>query len=229
MDRLTRVFPKKFSYTFAAAVLMLADAAALIASLGLSAMLRYERYSAIVVYQTYIRPHMLSSLVALGVYICIFSVYRLYAYAWRFAGLDTLKRLVLANILGLCALIVIQTVIDGSTFSLAVLTLILITSTVMIGTIRILLRLLSVGQKYGSRVMDLLKSDKVVKRVIVLGTESHSVRVLGAIREDMSARYKVVGFLDDNPDVKGLYIGTSRSWDPPIACKVCWMNTWSMK
>jgi FlaA1/EpsC-like NDP-sugar epimerase len=52
------------------------------------------------------------------------------------------------------------------------------------------------------------------KRVVILGGGSEGARLLNALREDIHIPYRIIGFLDDLPHRKGLYIRGVRVLGP---------------
>lgn len=186
---------------------MLVDMASLLLSIAIAAILRFDYLPVAKIYHNYLRMHIISSIVGIGLYVFIFYYYRMYQYAWRFAGIHMFRRLIYANTIGIFGLFVTQMVIDGCRFPISVFAILWFVSSVIIGSSRAILRLISLGRKYGQRAIEILKDDKRSKRVVILGTESHSVRVLSTMRDDTYYHYNVIGFLDDRPEAKGLYIG----------------------
>jgi len=53
-----------------------------------------------------------------------------------------------------------------------------------------------------------------LKRVVILGADADGVRVLRAINEEPQFRYKVIGFLDDDPGKRGIYINNIKVLGP---------------
>src|SRR5690242_19361128 len=121
MNLSLRTVPKSWSIRYASAILVIGDILALAGSMVLSAVIRYDTHPVTDTYHKYLQPHILSSLVAVAVFILFFNLFRLYKCAWRFAGLDMLRRFLYANTVGFVGLIVLQTAIDGSTFPRSVI------------------------------------------------------------------------------------------------------------
>ncbi len=193
---------------------MCGDALALLGALVLAAAMRFDGLNLARGYSSEIRSHMLSALATLVLYIGIFAIFRLYRYAWRFAGLQTLQGVIFANSAGVAVLFGMQMAIDHRSFPPNTLVLFWMLSIAFVGGVRIILRLASIGQLYGGRAVRILQQDLCPKRVVILDGGSNGARVLSAIREDPDLRYEVIGFLDDRPSKQGIYIRDARVLGP---------------
>ena len=169
-------------------------------------MLRFDGVPLAHVFRTHLAPHILSLPFALLAYIGVFQAFRLYKYAWRFAGLETLRGVIFGNIFGLCILVAIEYAWMGFTLPRSVLIIFLMTSIASVGCVRVLLRLISLGNSYAGRALNVLRRDLQPKRIVILGSGSNGARLLNALREEMQLPYKVIGFLDDWASRYGIYI-----------------------
>lgn len=206
MDQLAIRMPSLLRGRIAVFLIMCGDIIALLAALVLSLMLRFDGISLPEIYQAHLAPHILSLPFAFIAYIGIFRAFRLYRYAWRFAGLETLKGVILGNTIGLFILAAIELAWTGSTLPRSVLIIFLMTSIASVGGVRVLLRLISLGNSYAGRALNVLRRDLQPKRIVILGSGSNGASLLDALREEMPVPYKVIGFLDDWASCYGIYI-----------------------
>ena len=210
MDLLAAKMPRPFRSRFAVILLMVSDAAALCAALLLSFALRFDGNPVASVYAAFVKQHVVFLPFVLVGYIGIFCVFRLYRYSWRFAGLETLKGVVLANTVGVALLVGVQLATRGGTFPRSVLIIYWLTSVALVGGLRVLLRLASLGATYGGHALRLIREDLAPKRVVILGGGGEGARLLDALREEDGPAYHVLGFLDDKPERSGVYIRDVR-------------------
>ncbi len=207
MDQLSSRLYSRSRVPSAIMLLMIGDILAVMGALILSLWLRYDHQPLHSVLKLYVLPHSLSLAISLALYIAIFAMFRLYRYAWRFASLDVLRGIICAGTISLMAMVLTQDLIDnGFTYATPVLIVFWMTSILLVGGTRVLLRIANIGHSYGRRAVGILKRDLAPRRVVILGGGSHGARVLNALREDRDAVYDVVGFLDDQPRKCGVYI-----------------------
>ena len=214
MDHLAKKISGGKNFKVGVVILMTADIIALLASLIISFLLRFDTYSTEQIYDQYIIPHMHSLPIILIVYLSIYYICRLYRYAWRFASLEMLWGIIFANTLGIGAMVAIQSVMDGGIFPRTILVIYWMTSIVLIGSGRILLRLLSMSQHGIIPGKSNLRRDLPPRKVVILGSGTQGARILRGIREDTSLRYDVIGFLDDRPESEGTIIGNAEVLGP---------------
>jgi len=214
MDRLSLRFPIKLFGTATALVLMAADACALLLALTLSLVIRFDDLTFTRLLQDYITPHVLSVTIAIIFYIVLFRLFRLYRHAWRFASIEVLWATVIANTAGLVMLIVVQTVIDGHVFPRSVLAFYWMTGILLVGGIRIMLRIANLSRNYGFFALHLFRRDTNLRRVVILGTGPDSARILTLLQEEPQQNYGVIGFLDDAPEKQGIFIRGVRVIGP---------------
>ena len=195
-------------------LLMCGDILAVFAALVLSLALRFDGTPVRQILRLQIGPHAVSLAVALALYVGVFAAFRLYRYAWRFASLDVARGVIFASTVGLVVMVVVQTLLDGYTFTRSVLIIFWMVSILFVGGMRILLRLASLSRSYGSRAVHVLQRDLRPKRVVILGGGSNGARLLSALREELDVSYDVVGFLDDQPQRQGIYIRDVRVLGP---------------
>lgn len=214
MDHLVRKISGGKNFKLGVVILMAADIIALLASLIISFLLRFDNHSTEQIYSQYISPHIYSLPIVIIFYLAIYYICRLYRYAWRFASLEMLWGIVFANTLGIGGMIAIQSVMDGGIFPRSILIIYWMTSIVFIGGGRILLRLLSMSQHGITPGKTNLYRDLPPRKVIILGSGTQGARILRGIREDTSLRYEVIGFLDDRPESVGTIIGNAEVLGP---------------
>lgn len=206
MDRLAFRFPTPVWGRIAVFLLMVGDILALVGALFLSLALRFDDAPIRDTYYQYLHCHVLSSLLSLFLYAIIFALFRLYRYAWRFAGLQTLRGVVYSNTIGLFSLILIQRLIDGASMPRSVLAIFWMLSIALVGGVRILLRMVSLGKRYGSQAITILQRDLRPKRAVILGAGSDGAHLLDALRDEATTSYHVIGFLDDRSSKQGIFV-----------------------
>ncbi len=196
----------EYKVSFPIMTLMGADILAFLGAILLSLRLHFDTMSFSDIFLLRLHPHLISLPFVLIAYLFSLNAFRLYRYAWRFASLEMLWGILCANSVGLVALIVIQTLLDGFTFRVPVLFTIWLLSLFLVGGMRILLRLANISRSHGFQGLNGLHKDVQPKRVVILGGGTDGVRLLASLREEMSEPYEVIGFLDDAPDQTGMYI-----------------------
>ena len=207
-------FIEKAKLRCAVFVLMFADIVALVSAILMSLLLRFDGLPMSKIYHLHLQAHQISLLVGVGLYLISFRMFRLYRYAWRFASIEMLWAIVYANTVGLCGLIIAQLFIDGHTFPRSVLIILWAISIVLIGSVRVILRMLSIAQQHGSCTIQAIRRDTPQKRAVILGAGSDGARTLRTVREGPALRYDVVGILDDDPNKQGTYIHNVRVIGP---------------
>ncbi|MBI2844001.1 MAG: polysaccharide biosynthesis protein [Armatimonadetes bacterium] len=196
-------------------VLALADVAALVSSLLISLLLRFDNLPFDFIYKRHLKDHVVSFPVCVALYIVIFFLFRLYRYAWRFASLEMLWGVICTNTVGLMGLIVIQSLVDGGTFPRSVLVIFWTVSIITVGGTRVMLRLASILRKeYSRRRLRGESSGAPARRVIILGGGSHGAGIMRTLSQDPDLHYQVIGFLDDDPLKSGAYIGSVQVLGP---------------
>lgn len=185
---------------------MFGDMVAVLGALVLSLQLRFDGIPFPQVYRDYIQDHLVSIPVMLAFYVATFAIFRLYRYAWRFASLEMLWGVIAASTVGLFGAIVVQHLLDEKVLPRSVLIIFWMVSILLVGGVRVVLRLASLSRRFGSRAVRILQEDLRPKRLVILGGGSNGARVLNALRDELRTRYSVIGFLDDNPNKQGIYI-----------------------
>lgn len=198
-------------FSWATLALVMADIFALLLALFLSFMLRFDFdfYKAFIDSDSLFHNHIKSLPFVLLVYIVIYSVTRLYRYAWRFASLDMLRDIVIANVLGLMSMVAIHVVFENKypyTYPRSVLFIFLLLSIVFVGGMRVLLRVLNIHRSHGKILFPGTPNVEKKKRVLIMGGGPDGARLLDSIQEDMRHPVKIIGFLDDDPHNSGVYI-----------------------
>ena len=207
MDRITTSYVPGTKLRWSVLALMGADVCALLGSIIVSLRLHYDKLMFLPLIQQFLAPHWLTLLLILAVYLGSLSVFRLYRYAWRFASLEMIWGIVCANTLGVFGMIVLQTLLNGSTFPRSVLFVVWLTSIFLVGGVRILLRFVNISRADESiPALSRLRADLRPIRAVILGGGADGVRLMSALREDLHISYDVIGFLDETPHKKGMYL-----------------------
>ena len=196
-------------------ILMVTDAIVLCAALLISFMLRFdgsELYKQFHQYRVEVTNY--SLWVTLALMIVTFNIFRLYRYAWRFASLDMLGSIVIANVICTAELLLVQTIFEHPIFPRSIYFIFAVISIAFIGAERIFLRLMNIWQAKNINLLTSMLSSSEQKRVVILGGGSEGARLLNALREDIHIPYRIIGFLDDLPHRKGLYIRGMRVLGP---------------
>lgn len=194
--------------------LVCADITALLLAIAVAFALRFEGQSAATIYADHVRPLRTCVPAAIAIYLAAFVYLRLYRREWRFAGLEVLWRIVLANTIGITAFAAYQYVL-GMGFPRSVMILMWVCGTVSTGGIRIALRAVCVARHRGAVSPAAAASRIQPRRVVILGAGALGARILQAAREDPSlAGYEIVGFLDDDPGKRGVYVGSELVLGP---------------
>lgn len=209
------LLPNDLRNRFSTLVLVAADAFALVASITATLLLRFEGLYKQAIYQKYLSDHIVSFSLTIGLYVGIFYAFRLYRYAWRFAGIETLWAVVCCNTIGLMGLIVLQTAIDGHSFPRSVLIMFWAASIIAVGTVRVALRLINVSyQRHKNLARRITPANGTPRRVIILGGGHHGVTIMKAFCDDTSITHELIGFLDDDPGKIGAFIGQVKVLGP---------------
>lgn len=214
MDRLATRLDADTKFPVAVVVIMVADAFALICAMALALVLHFDQQPVWQVFKHNWYPHLLSTPLVILMYLCILYAFRLYRYAWRFASLEMIWGVVSANSVGIAGMIVLQKLIDESTFSRSVFFIFWLLSIFFVGGVRIMLRLANLGRSHGLDALRNLRGDVRPRRVVILGGGADGARLLGALREDVLTPYDVIGFLDNTPNKHGIYIRGVRVLGP---------------
>ncbi|MGQ9454903.1 MAG: polysaccharide biosynthesis protein [Armatimonadota bacterium] len=195
-------------------ILTFFDLLSIAAAHVLALTLRYDSLPLSHVINLYLKPRTASLLLSLLAYITIFSALRLYQYAWRFASLDVARGVIIGCTLGVCTELVFHTIIDASFFRASIYVILWMTSILLVGGMRIALRLVSLSRTHGRRALKILGQDTKPKRAVILGGGASGVRVLSVLKEELGPTYHVIGFLDDTSQKQGVYIRDVRVLGP---------------
>lgn len=193
---------------------MCADVLALAGAVLVSLALRFDGIPFAQVFRVYVIPHALSLALAVPLYLASLYAFHLYRYAWRFASLEIVWQVMCATFVGLVGLISLQALLESQTLPRSVLIIFWLMSVTLVGGVRVLLRLANLGRSYGRRTLRLLRGDTRPKRVVILGGGADGARLLTALREDQHSSYDILGFLDDTPYRRGIYIRGARVIGP---------------
>lgn len=214
MDRLLPHVPRRARSSLAVLLLMIGDILAVSCALVMSLALRFEEYGLNQILRYYLLDNTLSLVLGLALYVGIFVAFRLYRCAWRFASLEMLWGVIYAVTCAQLGMIGLRHLVGAPSLSYSVIINFWVLSIVFVGGVRVLLRLASLGQNYGQWALSILRRDLRGRRAVILGAGSHGARLLHALQEELEEPYDVIGFLDDRPEKKGIYIRRTRVLGP---------------
>lgn len=147
----------------------------------------------------------------------VFYVMGLYSGMWRYTGVRDLINIVKAILLSsliVVAILLFQNRFNG--FSRGVLVLDTVFTFLFICGFRLLIRwLLNDGLRRVTR------NQHAYKKLLIIGAGSAAEKTLREIVANETLAYEVVGFLDDNPNKKGLRIHNIRVWGSVDEIKEC--------
>ncbi|MCX6344189.1 MAG: nucleoside-diphosphate sugar epimerase/dehydratase [Armatimonadetes bacterium] len=198
---------------FVLSIFVLADAAALLSSVIIAFLLRFDSLPLAEINQRYLQPHIISSLLAMAIYSYAFSLLRLYRCAWRFAGLEILWSVIMGNTIGVTGLFALQRFLDGSSFPISVIIILWAIGILLTGGLRVALRMLSAAKRHNRNTRYCARYQHP-RRVVILGGGANGARILKSIREDPELQYDIIGFLDDDPAKNGVYIRNVKVLGP---------------
>lgn len=154
----------------------------------------------------------LTSLAIIPVYILFFFLFNLYRRAWHYASLEIIFSVIVANILAFIWLKVCLLLFGISFVPRAFLAIFFLTSIILIGGFRVLLRLyINLRQQVATIAQEKLVQQK---RVLIIGGGAQGVRLLMVLNQEHSRQYQVVGFLDEQPGLHGLFVRNVRVLGP---------------
>ena len=194
--------------------LVTADMVAVLAANVLAVVLHFDTVSGTEVY-SHLSPYGLSLALSLGVYVVAFQRFRLYRYAWRFASLGTMRSVLFGCTAGLAGLVLLQFALGhGHVYRPSLVVMVWLLSVVLVGGLRVLLRLSTIARKRIWPSLSILRRDAPPRRALILGGGPDGARLLSVLSEEMEPTYEVVGFLDDDRDRQGTYIRSVRVLGP---------------
>ena len=133
----------------------------------------------------------------------LFSVFRLYSYTWRYAGIEALRSVVAACIVGTMTYAFYEFFVDHLgllKYNLFVFCILLI---LFIGGARVFARIISMRKNHVTMSMPKVP----MKNLIIIGANEEGARIIKSIGEDFSLRYyNIVGIVDYGKEQKGKYI-----------------------
>lgn len=206
MDRLATRLVKLSGLPLAMILLVLGDLLAIAGALCVSLSLESSSLSLFQLYRVFVVSRSASLILTILAYVSFLAIFRLYRCAWRFAGLETARGVAYAGTLGTVASVALQWAIHRSVLPARVMVDFWLMSMLLIGGVRVILRAISLGRRYGSRAVNVLRKDLRPRRVVILGAGTRGVHVLDYLRSGPSGPYDIVGFLDDDPNKRGIYI-----------------------
>jgi len=194
--------------------LVTADILAVLAANILAFVLHFDTVSGAQVY-SHLSPYRLSLALSLVVYVVAFQRFRLYRYAWRFASLGTMRSVLLGCTVGLWGLVALQFALGhGHVYRPSLVVMVWLLSVVLVGGLRVLLRLSTIARKRIWPSLSILRRDTPPRRALILGGGPDGARLLTVLSEEMVPTYEVVGFLDDHRERHGSYIRSVRVLGP---------------
>jgi len=144
---------------------------------------------------------------SVGAYIAFLAQFKLYASAWRYASIETLRAVLQATLLGTVSLMTIHWLIAGMTVPRSVVILIWTNSLLLLGGSRIGLRLLSERTQHRRRLVSHGKRRELPRRrLLIVGAGEVGATILRKINEHPELGYETVGFVDDDIAKHGTYI-----------------------
>ena len=183
------------------------DAALVVLSMVLALWIRHDSwsFSDAVTGVVSFRPGSTAAIAVM--YALLFTAFRLYRYDLRYSGLQTSRSVVVAILCGIPFVVGIQRLLDGSPFPRSVLGIFLVFSILLVGGLRVLLRL--IADQAANRAAGRDESTKPAKRTLIVGSSDQGAQLARAIREDSSLQhYSIMGLLDDAPNKTGIYYGS---------------------
>jgi len=151
--------------------------------------------------EPFYRHMLLQSLpLLLAVKFFVFRAFGLRDLAWRYLGFEDLVRIALANLAASVAATVALRLALGPAFprSIHILDLLLCLT-------------LMVALRGAARAtLEVPKSEKPVRRILIYGAGKAGVTVLSEIRANRQLGYQVAGFLDDDPQKRNLRLNGAR-------------------
>jgi len=159
----------------------------------------------------YFFDHLSTLLVFAAFYVLVLYIFRMYHHAWRFAGMEAVRSLLGASAVGLCGMVVMNSLIAVDMLPSTVMMMWWLMSTLAIGGLRVLIRI-------GFRIYyDKLKSSRMPSeklaptRAIIVGAAEYGAGILKSVANTHSLRnYEIIGVLDDRADKTGLFYGGVR-------------------
>jgi FlaA1/EpsC-like NDP-sugar epimerase len=132
----------------------------------------------------------------------------LYRGMWRYAGVKDLINIIKASITGSMLFVVYLAVFHHFTgFSRGVLLADVVLTVMLIGGIRLLIRLYyQRDEDFFHEILFWRKANTDTRKVLIIGTDYLAERLLREVRDLQKLNYKVIGFVDENPKNKGMKI-----------------------
>jgi FlaA1/EpsC-like NDP-sugar epimerase len=195
----------RFGWPARYAALITADVLAIVLAQVLAFALAHNTVRGEVLFDL-LRQHQVSLPLSMIGFIGLFFAFRLYRCAWRFASLGTLRGVMVATTCGVALSALLQWVLDPSVMSPATLAIFWMLTIGLVGGMRVLLRLAGISRSHGLPTFRQFRHDQAPKRVIILGSDAGAVRIHRALLEDPLRQYRVIGFLDDEPQRHGMLI-----------------------
>ena len=191
-------------------VVALCDLCLLVLAFVLALWLRYDDESLWFIVQNTLLDHLPSILLFSFLYVGLLSLFRMYRYAWRFAGMEAAWSLLLASMVGM-AIVAVSYLLQGDVLPRSVFVMWWVLSTMFIGGLRVLLRLAMRHRNSSAMTSDDTGDDLTPTRAIIVGAAEYAAWILKSVANTHSLRnYRILGVLDDRADKTGLFYGGVR-------------------
>ena len=151
-------------------------------------------------------------LLSLFIYMLLLFVFRMYRYAWRYAGFEAAFSLYWASIIGTLALHMIVGTFGVNPFPNAVIVIFWLISVIAIGSLRIGLRVFIryTQENWQDSVISNGKSSKRL-RAIIVGNIEHNAAILKTMGLSPDLKhYEIIGMFGDKTDKIGFFYSGVR-------------------
>ncbi len=161
------------------------------------------------IFNSAVRNQILTNIVPLvAIKISIFALFDLYRGMWRYVGIRDLLNVIKSSVAGSLLFVVYLAMFHHfSGVSRGVLLADLILTIVLIGGIRVMIRLYyQRDQGFFHEISFFCKAQKEAKKVLIIGTGHLAENLLREVRNFTKYTYKVIGFIDMDIKNKGMKI-----------------------
>lgn len=203
---------KNFDSFFWRMITIIGDVIILFGSLIFALWFRFDNQPLAWTYDDYIRDQSFLIAISFIIYICLLIIFRMYKYAWRYAGFEAALSLYWASVFGTLSMYAIIEQWGAHPFPRPVILMFWLMSSVGIGSSRIILRVFTQYAQEHWQYSDNANLDTHTRlRAIMVGSVEKSATILKtmALSPDLKY-YEIVGFLDDKEDRVGMYYGGVR-------------------
>jgi len=187
---------------------LLLDAVVVLASISLAFWLRFDA----AIPDRFLGTLLWSLLLVVAAKLPVLAVFRLYRRSWRHASVGGFAAAGVACVAGSAVVAAVLLVLrETSVFSIfprSVLGIDLALSLLGIGGVRLLAR--GLGRRRAGATRRTVRAGKT----LVVGAGDAGAQLVRAIQEEEGASYRIVGFVDDNPHLKGIIVRGVRVLGP---------------